>query len=322
MLTSGNLMKGATMIEATNPERIITTTSGEEKALKDAHYDELPSEVSKFFTQLEVLPPNYPDHRALHADIISAQENFEPGFVATSTLEEQFGRSRIDVQRDYEAGTETFSIGRVLAMAYEEKAIRDLIDQAKTDDPEKADYIRTYTSLDADNPNQARDDRAIAEWASVLFSQTEAQAEGWTPERLFEAEIELKRIQTSISGLEELAGVNDKEKIQIRNELYMPLVDIIRDTCKTHGIWKNNPIIEEEYEKRRAKMMEDPTTTLGDLREVIREWLEHEPREDHGGSEGLLYSLRLDRDFYIKRLQAIQNGTYAQKFAQPKADDQ
>lgn len=101
----------------------------------------------------------------------------------------------------------------------------------------------------------------------------------------------------------------------------------VRNEPKTEGgtnpaKWIANPHIMREYELARAQMATNPDATTGDLRDIVREWLEHEPREDHGGSEGLLYSLRLDRDFYIKRLQAIQNGTYAEEFARSEETDE
>lgn len=63
-------------------------------------------------------------------------------------------------------------------------------------------------------------------------------------------------------------------------------------------------------------MMANPNTTIGELRDIVREWLKHEPRKDHGGSEGLHYSLKKQQAWYEARLKAIQNGTYAEEFAQ------
>ncbi len=277
----------------------VETAAYEEKALRDfierAHTTE-PQKADYIISN--ILRPEYGNRYTVDR---KEWRDYNPDDTA---IDLEFAKWADVLYDQPEARADGWSPDRITTASRETQRIRDVIQSLEEAWPELQESPATSPTKDPYTPLEEIAENAAIQGLLEAHPHIEAtyRRETW------------RNIQAGYS-FNNYKSIDDFVRSWVRNE------------PKTEGGtypagWTANPHIMREDELVRAQMATNPNTTTGELRDTVREWLEHEPREDHGGSEGLLYSLRKQQVWYEKRLKAIKDTTYAQEFAQPKADNQ
>lgn len=269
ILLAANLSEGAIMNNVTSPERIITRVEVNERPLKDVGYDELSEEEKKDF--IPIIAERWKHERGLKANAafaIASQEGFEPGFVAVSALMGKSSLPRVETDYDYESDAYTFNTDAVERLAYKEKAIRELTEQAEAEDPEKAAYMHRNTTLDFDDSSEATKALRTAQWADKLWSSPTSR-EHTTPAECTYLEDYIEYVGSRAKQIkDDIENNNDFRHYTEPDNLMNSITDFQREK------WLTDPgrsVDRGELRDKLDELMKSPDTTLDMLRDVFRE---------------------------------------------------